>query len=104
MKEPTEIVYLTWLDSSSEHGWTRTAPEEDCLPGVSVGWLLEETALSIVVSMAYACRVKRDDRDDFSTDTPMRIPRTAILRMEKRKPPKWLTWRLPKMPPKIPRK
>ena len=95
MKEPTEIVYVTWIDSSGQEAWNRALPDEESLTCVSAGFLLEETEVSIVVSASFGCRTKRNDRDDFSADAPMRIPKVAILRMERRKPPKWLTWRLP---------
>lgn len=95
MKQPTEIVYLTWIDSSGQEAWGRSLPDEESLTCVSVGWLLEETETSIVVSASYGCRTERPDRDDFSADAPMRIPKVAILRMERHKVPNWLTWRLP---------
>lgn len=95
MKEPKEIVYLTWSDSSGQEAWGRSLPDEESLTCVTAGFLLEETELSIVIAASYGCRTERNDRDDFSGDAPMRIPKVAILRMERRGVPKWLTWRLP---------
>jgi len=83
VKQPTEIVYVTWVDSFSEHGWQRKLPpEEDSLGTVSVGWLIEESERSIAISSSYGCRVP--EGEDFSLDSPLRIPKAAILRMERR--------------------
>jgi hypothetical protein len=97
VKEPKEIVYVTWLDSSGQSGWNRILPDEESLTCVSVGWLLEETDLSIALATSYGCRVNHDDArgDDISVDDCIRIPKVAILRMDRRKAANWLTWRLP---------
>lgn len=92
MKQPTEIVYLTWVDSFDEKGWQRKLPGEESLTCVTVAFLVDETEQSIAITPSYGCLV---GEDDFSVDSPMRIPKVAILRMEKRKAPSWLDWRLP---------
>jgi hypothetical protein len=91
MKEPTEIVYLKWLDSSGQHGWYRTLPPEDTLPCTSVGWLLRETEDSIAITAAIGGRMKSEgEEDDFNADSIVLIPKVAILQMERHQPPPWL--------------
>lgn len=102
MKQPTEIVYLTWLDSFGRDGWQRNGASDDGLACVSVGWLLQETELSIEITRTYGCCVHDDGLPDFSVDGVQRIPKAAILRLERYKPPRWLSWELPKRRPPSP--
>ncbi len=88
MKQPTEIVRLTWLDSCSEHNWCRELGSlEESLNHVTVGFLVAETDRAITISASYGCRL---DDGTVSVESPMCVPKSAILKIERSKPPKWL--------------
>ena len=85
MNKPTEIAYVTWVDSIGIEGWTTDLPRET-IEHSAVGWLLEETEKSIVLSASFGA----PSWEGYSFHGPIRIPRLGITRIEKHKAPAWL--------------
>jgi hypothetical protein len=85
MKQPTEIAYVTWVDSIGIDGWSRDVPLSS-MYHIAAGLLLEETEDSIVLTISAG----GERWGDVSSFSPMRIPRSTISRLEKRPIPAWL--------------
>ena len=90
MKKPTQAVYICWVDSVSQRGWTRTL-DTWCLECSSIGWLLEEDEEAVIISASMAnTSDRRGSEQQYDADAPMRIPRCTITRMHIWKPPAWV--------------
>ena len=86
MKEPTRIVKVTWIDSSSPLDRAWIPAEEAAKPGkvhcVSLGWLLNETEDFVVLVSSIA---PTNDEGDFDVGGTITIPRVAVTNVEELK-------------------
>jgi hypothetical protein len=85
VKQPRELVYALWVDSIAIEGWSRDTPLTS-MRHAATGILLEETEDSIVITVSSGA----PRGDDLTSFSPLRIPRAAILRLEKKRLPHWL--------------
>lgn len=68
-----KVVYLEWLDSVSDPGWTHTKVTEDLLIR-SVGFIIEENPASITIATSVYGKTQH---------SPLTIPKIAIKKRRK---------------------